>query len=72
MARGDGPRTGALTDGLQWWIWHNNNGNWFADVFTTESLDEALRVLSIPLWNFVDLITRNACSSCGGKGSNNK
>jgi hypothetical protein len=56
MNRDDKSRTGALTDGLKWWIWHNYNGGWYFEQYNSGSMDDALQLLSISSYNFIDLI----------------
>lgn len=42
----DSERTGALSDGLHWTIWHNSNGGWYMGNFKTQSMEDAITVLS--------------------------
>jgi len=48
--RGNKPITGALTDGFKWSFWHNFNEGWYFEQLNTRSLDEAMQVLSMPLF----------------------
>jgi len=41
----DNQRTGALSDGLHWTIWHNYDGWYFAN-FKTQSMEDAFTLLS--------------------------
>jgi hypothetical protein len=42
----DSQRTGALSDGLHWTIWHNYDG-WYLANFNTQSIEDAFTLLRL-------------------------
>jgi hypothetical protein len=46
---GDSARTGVLTDGLKWSLWHYRDGLWYQTDFYSKNEAGAIRVLSIAI-----------------------
>jgi len=69
----DNGRTGAISDGLHWAIWHNYNREWYIADFTTHSMEDSFTLLSQSRFHFSPLLTfRDFGLPSGGETTNVK